>query len=211
MRRCEERSDEAIQAAPRHGLLRGACHRGGHCGPDPLARNTAVAGEQSVRGRHGKYRGPLSFLRGPSRAAAVLRPRCFSWRYRGRPRHGEHSLFLSRRPVMVARHRYRCRGAPPALRWRRFPDHTAAARSGIVGLSRDLGQCRTNDLGSALLRTARSHARRAAARCRRPVASVLARQPRPQPVRRKAGVISWARPYPEPRHYSRHKSGYRMV
>ena len=39
-RHCEEPSDEAIQDRRRRtGLLRGACHRAGHFGPDPLARN----------------------------------------------------------------------------------------------------------------------------------------------------------------------------
>jgi hypothetical protein len=33
-------SDEAFQSFSRaSGLLRGACHRAGHFGPDPLARN----------------------------------------------------------------------------------------------------------------------------------------------------------------------------
>jgi len=42
-RHCEERSDEAIQTSggePR--LLRGACHRAGHFGPGPLARNDGI-------------------------------------------------------------------------------------------------------------------------------------------------------------------------
>jgi hypothetical protein len=35
-----KRRDEAIQYMHRGtGLLRGACHRAGHFGPDPLARN----------------------------------------------------------------------------------------------------------------------------------------------------------------------------
>jgi hypothetical protein len=42
-RHCEERSDEAIQTRVTFreevGLLRGACHRAGHFGPDPLSRN----------------------------------------------------------------------------------------------------------------------------------------------------------------------------
>jgi hypothetical protein len=37
-RHCEERSDEAIQSSPLHGLLRGACHRAA-LGADPVARN----------------------------------------------------------------------------------------------------------------------------------------------------------------------------
>jgi hypothetical protein len=104
-------------------------------------------------------------------------------------------FFLPRRPVVVARHPYRCRGACPPLRWRRFPDHTAFARSGIVGLSRDLGYCRTGALGSPVLRAARSHARRTAACCGWSMALVLAGQPRPQSVRRKAGLngVGWAK------------------
>jgi hypothetical protein len=39
-RHCEERSDEAIQSSPLHGLLRGACHRAA-LGADPVARNDA--------------------------------------------------------------------------------------------------------------------------------------------------------------------------
>ena len=42
-RHCEERSDEAIQIhCEISGLLRGACHRAGHFGPDPLARNDGL-------------------------------------------------------------------------------------------------------------------------------------------------------------------------
>ena len=42
-RHCEERSDEQSSAqCDGPGLLRGACHRAGHFGPDPLARNDVV-------------------------------------------------------------------------------------------------------------------------------------------------------------------------
>jgi hypothetical protein len=37
-RRCVKRSDKAIDWRG-HRSLRGACHRAGHFGPDPLARN----------------------------------------------------------------------------------------------------------------------------------------------------------------------------
>jgi FMN phosphatase YigB (HAD superfamily) len=52
-RHCEERSDEAIQNGavamhPAPGLLRGACHRAGHFGPDPLARNDGVSARSEL-------------------------------------------------------------------------------------------------------------------------------------------------------------------
>ena len=53
LRHCEERSDEAIQGPHGFrkppGLLRGACHRAGHFGPDPLARNDALPRSQTRR------------------------------------------------------------------------------------------------------------------------------------------------------------------
>ena len=51
-RHCEERSDEAIQGSDRQtGLFRGACHRTGHFGPDPSARNDGVL-DHARRRRH---------------------------------------------------------------------------------------------------------------------------------------------------------------
>ena len=110
----------------------------------------------SCRGRYGKHRRALFFLRGSSRAVnSPFFGRGFSWGRRGRPRHGEHSLVRPRRPGVVVRHPNCCCVARTALRRRLFPDARSSARSGIVGLSRDLGWRGANDMGSALLWTAR--------------------------------------------------------
>jgi hypothetical protein len=90
-------SDEAIQNQKRKsGSLRGACHRAGHFGPDPLASN------DELDLSHGFARTPPGIGRGtPVRAARCVRRRCRSARRRRRPATSRSSARRprSRRPV----------------------------------------------------------------------------------------------------------------
>jgi hypothetical protein len=111
----------------------GAALPPGYAGWSIRLRPLQIQSTVSCRGRYGKHRRALFFLRGSSRAAAVFRPRLLPGRRHRRPRDGEHSLLLSRRSVVVVRHPYCYCVARTARRRKLLLDHKASARSGIVG------------------------------------------------------------------------------